>query len=35
MQFRPVIDRMVAHWELEKSGAAPVNREWFVRYPPS
>jgi ADP-ribosylglycohydrolase len=35
VQFRPVIDRMVADWELEKSEAAPVSQEWFVRYPPS
>ncbi|MET9231378.1 ADP-ribosylglycohydrolase family protein [Lentzea sp. NPDC003310] len=35
VQFRPVIDRMVADWELETSQAAPVGQEWFVRYPPS
>ncbi|MEV6714814.1 ADP-ribosylglycohydrolase family protein [Lentzea sp. NPDC051208] len=35
VQFRPVIDRMVADWELEKSEAAPVDQEWFARYPPS
>lgn len=35
VQFRPVIDRMVADWDLETSSAAPVGQEWFVRYPPS
>lgn len=35
VQFRPVIDRMVADWDLEKSDAAPVGQEWFVRYPPT
>ncbi|GLY47953.1 ADP-ribosylglycohydrolase family protein [Lentzea sp. NBRC 102530] len=35
VQFRPVIDRMVADWDLETSQAAPVGQEWFVRYPPS
>ncbi|MFD4673921.1 ADP-ribosylglycohydrolase family protein [Lentzea sp. NPDC058450] len=35
VQFRPVIDAMVADWDLEISQAAPVGQEWFVRYPPS
>ncbi|USX49833.1 ADP-ribosylglycohydrolase family protein [Lentzea sp. HUAS12] len=35
VQFREVVDRMVADWELETSAAAPVAQEWFVRYPPS
>ncbi|MGI5503570.1 ADP-ribosylglycohydrolase family protein [Lentzea sp. CA-135723] len=35
VQFRPVIDAMVADWDLETSQAAPVGQEWFVRYPPS
>ncbi|MFD4644521.1 ADP-ribosylglycohydrolase family protein [Lentzea sp. NPDC058436] len=35
VQFRDLVDRMVADWDLETSAAAPVTQEWFVRYPPS
>ncbi|MGW6448934.1 ADP-ribosylglycohydrolase family protein [Lentzea sp. NPDC055074] len=35
VQFRQVIDRMIADWDLERSPAAPVGQEWFVRYPPT
>lgn len=35
VQFRDVIDRMVADWQIETGPAAPMAQEWFNRYPPS
>ncbi|ANZ42701.1 ADP-ribosylglycohydrolase [Lentzea guizhouensis] len=35
VQFRELVDRMVADWEIETGPAAPVAEEWFRRYPPS
>lgn len=35
VQFRDVIDRMIADWAAETGPAAPMAQEWFTRYPPS
>ncbi|WP_434451729.1 ADP-ribosylglycohydrolase family protein [Lentzea sp. E54] len=35
VQFREVIDQMVADWQTETSPAAPTSQEWLNRYPPS
>ncbi|SMD21354.1 ADP-ribosylglycohydrolase family protein [Lentzea albidocapillata] len=35
VQFRDVIDEMVADWETETGPNPPMTQEWFVRYPPS